>query len=144
MEEVIRVSNLNAYFGNIRALKDINISVKEKMVTAIIGPSGCGKSTFIRCINRLHEVVPNTKVSGEVLLNGKDIYSTDVDPIEIRRKVGMVFQKPNPFPILSIYDNVAAGLKLNGIKRKDNLDEIVKQTLKMAALWDEVKDKLNA
>ena len=144
MEEVIRVSNLNAYFGNVQALKDINISIKEKMVTAIIGPSGCGKSTFIRCINRLHEVVPNTKVSGEVLLNGKDIYSTDVDPIEIRRKVGMVFQKPNPFPILSIYDNVAAGLKLNGIKRKDNLDEIVKQTLKMAALWDEVKDKLNA
>ena len=144
MEEVIKVSNLNAYFGNIQALKDINISIKEKIVTAIIGPSGCGKSTFIRCINRLHEVVPNTKVSGEVLLNGKDIYSTDVDPIEIRRKVGMVFQKPNPFPILSIYDNVAAGLKLNGIKRKDNLDEIVKQTLKMAALWDEVKDKLNA
>ena len=144
MKEVIRVSNLNAYFGNIQALKDINISIKEKIVTAIIGPSGCGKSTFIRCINRLHEVVPNTKVSGEVLLNGKDIYSTDVDPIEIRRKVGMVFQKPNPFPILSIYDNVAAGLKLNGIKRKDNLDEIVKQTLKMAALWDEVKDKLNA
>jgi phosphate transport system ATP-binding protein len=144
MEEVIKVSNLNAYFGNIQALKGINISIKEKMVTAIIGPSGCGKSTFIRCINRLHEVVPNTKVSGEVLLDGKDIYSTDVDPIELRRRVGMVFQKPNPFPILSIYDNVAAGLKLNGIKRKDNLDEIVEQTLKMAALWDEVKDKLNA
>ncbi len=144
MEEAIRISNLNAYFGNIQALKDINIMIKEKMVTAIIGPSGCGKSTFIRCINRLHEVVPNTKVSGEVLLNGKDIYSIDVDPIEIRRKVGMVFQKPNPFPVLSIYDNVAAGLKLNGIKRKDNLDEIVEQTLKMAALWDEVKDKLNA
>ena len=144
MEEVIKVSNLNAYFGNIQALKGINISIKEKMVTAIIGPSGCGKSTFIRCINRLHEVVPHTKVSGEVLLDGKDIYSTDVDPIELRRRVGMVFQKPNPFPILSIYDNVAAGLKLNGIKRKDNLDEIVEKTLKMAALWDEVKDKLNA
>lgn len=144
MEETIRVSNLDAYFGNIQALKGINISIKEKMVTAIIGPSGCGKSTFIRCINRLHEIVPNAKVSGEVLLDGKDIYSTDVDPIEIRRKVGMVFQKPNPFPVLSIYDNVAAGLKLNGIKRKDNLDEIVEQTLKMAALWDEVKDKLNA
>lgn len=144
MEGAIKISNLNAYFGNIQALKDINISIKEKMVTAIIGPSGCGKSTFIRCINRLHEVVPHTKVSGEVLLDGKDIYSTDVDPIEIRRKVGMVFQRPNPFPVLSIYDNVAAGLKLNGIKRKDNLDEIVEKSLKMAALWDEVKDKLNA
>jgi phosphate transport system ATP-binding protein len=135
---------LNAYFGNTRALKDINISIKEKMVTAIIGPSGCGKSTFIRCINRLHEVVPNTKVSGEILLDGKDIYSTDVDPIEIRHKVGMVFQRPNPFPVLSIYDNVAAGLKLNGIKIKDSLDEIVEKSLTMAALWDEVKDNLNA
>ena len=144
MEEAIKVSNLNAYFGKTHALININILIKEKMVTAIIGPSGCGKSTFIRCINRLHEVVPNTKVSGEVLLDGKDIYSTDVDPIEIRRKVGMVFQRPNPFPILSIYDNVAAGLKLNGIKRKDNLDEIVENSLRMAALWDEVKDKLNA
>jgi len=144
MEETIKVLNLNAYFGNVQALKDINISIKEKMVTAIIGPSGCGKSTFIRCINRLHEVVPNTKVSGEVLLDGKDIYSADVDPIEIRRKIGMVFQRPNPFPVLSIYDNVAAGLKLNGIKRKDNLDEIVESSLRMSALWDEVKDKLDA
>ena len=143
MKEIIRVSNLNAYFGNIQALKDINISVEEKMVTAIIGPSGCGKSTFIRCINRLHEVVSNTKISGEVLLDGKDIYSADVDPIEIRQKVGMVFQKPNPFPVFSIYDNVAAGLKLNGIKRKDDLDDIVERSLRAAALWDEVKDKLN-
>jgi len=144
MEETIRVSNLNAYFGNIQALKDINISIKEKMVTAIIGPSGCGKSTFIRCINRMHEVVPNTKVSGEVLLDGRDIYSVDVDPIEIRRKIGMVFQKPNPFPVLSIYDNVAAGLKLNGLMKKGRLDLVVEQSLKMAALWDEVKDKLNS
>lgn len=144
MEETIKVLNLNAYFGKTQALKDINISIKEKMVTAIIGPSGCGKSTFIRCINRLHEVVPNTRISGQVLLDGRDIYSTDVEPIEIRRKVGMVFQKPNPFPVLSIYDNVAAGLKLNGIKREDNLDEIVESSLKMAALWDEVKDNLNA
>src|SRR3989338_9168226 len=144
MKEVIRVSNLNAYFGNIQALKDINISIKEKIVTAIIGPSGCGKSTFIRCINRLHEVTPNTKISGKVLLNGEDIYSADVDPMKIRQKIGMVFQKPNPFPALSIYDNVAAGLKLNGIKTKDYLEKIVEQTLKMAALWDEVKDKLNA
>ena len=144
MDERIKVSNLNAYFGNTRALKDINITIKEKIVTAIIGPSGCGKSTFIRCINRLHEVVPNTKVSGEVLLDGEDIYSADVDPIEIRRKIGMVFQKPNPFPVLSIYDNVAAGLKLNGIRKKDYLDEIVEESLRRAALWDEVKDKINA
>ena len=144
MEEKVRVSSLNAYFGRVQALKDINISIKEKRVTAIIGPSGCGKSTFIRCINRLHEIVPSAKVSGEILLDGRDIYSSGVDPIEIRRKVGMVFQRPNPFPVLSIYDNVAAGLKLNGVKKKDSIDEVVEQSLKMAALWDEVKDKLNA
>jgi len=144
MKEEIIVSNLNAYFGSVQALKDINISIQEKMVTAIIGPSGCGKSTFIRCINRLHEVVPHAKVSGKILLDGKDIYSAEIDPMDIRRKVGMVFQKPNPFPALSIYDNVAAGLKLNGITKRDHLDEIVEKTLKMAALWDEVKDKLNS
>jgi phosphate transport system ATP-binding protein len=144
MKEEIIVSDLNAYFGNVQALKDINISIQEKMVTAIIGPSGCGKSTFIRCINRLHEVVPNAKVSGKILLDGKDIYSSDIDPMDIRRKIGMVFQKPNPFPALSIYDNVASGLKLNGITKRDYLDEIVEKTLKMAALWEEVKDKLNS
>ena len=144
MEERVRILDLSAYFGNIQALKNINITVKEKMVTAIIGPSGCGKSTFIRCINRLHEVVPGAKVSGKVLLDGRDIYSSGIDSIEIRQKIGMVFQKPNPFPALSIYDNVAAGLKLNGIKKKDYLDEIVEQALRMSALWDEVKDKLNA
>lgn len=144
MKEEVRVTNLNAYFGNVQALKNINMTIKEKMVTAIIGPSGCGKSTFIRCINRLHEVVPNARVSGEILLAGKDIYLSDVDPIDIRRRVGMVFQRPNPFPVLSIYDNVAAGLKLNGIRKKDSLDEIVEHSLRMSALWDEVKDKLNA
>lgn len=144
MKEVIRVSNLNAYFGNTQALKNIAMAISEKMVTAIIGPSGCGKSTFIRCINRLHEVVASARVSGEVLLDGQDIYLAGVDPIEIRRKVGMVFQRPNPFPVLSIYDNVASGLKLNGMRKKSGLDAIVEQTLKMAALWDEVKDKLNA
>jgi phosphate transport system ATP-binding protein len=144
MKEEIVVSDLNAYFGSVQALKDINISIQEKMVTAIIGPSGCGKSTFIRCINRLHEVVPNARVTGKILLDGKDIYSPDVDPMDIRRKVGMVFQKPNPFPALSIYDNVASGLKLNGITKRSYLDEIVEKTLKMAALWEEVKDKLNS
>lgn len=144
MEEKIKVTDLNAYFGNTQALKQINISIAEKIVTAIIGPSGCGKSTFIRCLNRLHEVVPKAKVSGEVLLDDEDIYSPGVDPMQIRRKVGMVFQKPNPFPVLSIRDNVAAGLKLNGITHGDYIDRIVEQALKQAALWDEVKDKLNA
>lgn len=144
MNERVRVIDLNAHFGNVRALKDINISIKEKRVTAIIGPSGCGKSTFIRCINRMHEVVPGARVSGKIYLDGGDIYADDVDPIEIRHKIGMVFQRPNPFPILSIYDNVAAGLKLNGVRRKDRLDAIVEKSLRMAALWDEVKDKLSA
>jgi len=144
MEDEVRVSDLSAYFGDTQALKNINIAIKEKMVTAIIGPSGCGKSTFIRCINRMHEVVPNATVTGKVLLRGQDIYSPGVDPIEIRRKIGMVFQKPNPFPVLSIYDNVAAGLKLNGIRKRDDLDAVVERVLTMAALWDEVKDKLDA
>lgn len=143
MEEKIKVLELNAYFGNTQALKNINININNKMVTAIIGPSGCGKSTFIRCINRMHEVIPNTKVEGEILLDGENIYGSEIDPIEIRRKIGMVFQKPNPFPTLSIYDNVAAGLKLNGMRKKNQLYIIVEETLKMAALWDEVKDKLH-
>jgi len=144
MKEQVKALHLNAYFGGFHALKDMNIIIEEKKVTAVIGPSGCGKSTFIRCINRLHETVPGAKVTGQVLLDDKDIYAPDVDPIDVRRKIGMVFQKPNPFPLLSIYDNVAAGLKLNGIKNKKRLDEIVEKTLRMAALWDEVKDKLDA
>lgn len=143
MEERIKISELNAYFGNTQALKNININISNKMVTAIIGPSGCGKSTFIRCINRMHEIIPNTKVEGKILLDGENIYGNEIDPIEIRRKIGMVFQKPNPFPTLSIYDNVAAGLKLNGMRKKNQLYAIVEETLKMAALWDEVKDKLH-
>lgn len=142
MEEKITVKNLNAYFGTNRALKNIDMTIFSKMVTAVIGPSGCGKSTFIRCINRMHEVAPNTRIEGKILLDGKDIYDRNVDAIEIRRKIGMVFQKPNPFPTLSIYDNVAAGLKLNGIRKRSILDETVEDALKKAALWDEVKDKL--
>ncbi len=144
MNGQVKAINLNAYFGRVHVLKGINIAIEQKQVTAIIGPSGCGKSTFIRCINRLHEVVPGARLSGEVLLDGKNIYTSDVDPIEIRRRVGMVFQRPNPFPVLSIYDNVAAGLKLNGVRKRDRLDGIVEESLKMAALWDEVKDKLGA
>jgi phosphate transport system ATP-binding protein len=133
---------LNAWFGSKQALKDIDLTVKANAVTAIIGPSGCGKSTFIRCLNRMHELVPNARMSGQVLLDGKNIYSKETDSVQIRRRVGMVFQKPNPFPTMSIFDNVAAGLKLTGIKKGQNLDEIVKKSLQQATLWDEVKDDL--
>jgi phosphate transport system ATP-binding protein len=134
--------NLNAWFGPKQVLKEINLSVKANAVTAIIGPSGCGKSTYIRTLNRMHELVPNAKMGGKVLLDCKDIYDKDVDPVMIRRRVGMVFQKPNPFPTMSIYDNVAAGLRLTGARKGQNLDEIVKRSLEQATLWDEVKDDL--
>ncbi len=133
---------LNAWFGEKQALKDINISIKANAVTAVIGPSGCGKSTLIRTLNRMHELVPGAKITGQVLLDGHNIYSPDVDPVMVRRRVGMVFQKPNPFPTMSIYDNVAAGLRLTGFKKGKNLDEIVQKSLEQATLWDEVKDDL--
>lgn len=133
---------LDAWFDSKQALMNVNLTVKTNAVTAIIGPSGCGKSTFIRCLNRMHELVPNARMSGQVLLDGKNIYSNEIDPAQIRRRVGMVFQKPNPFPTMSIYDNVAAGLKLTGILKGQNLDEIVKKSLQQATLWDEVKDDL--
>jgi phosphate transport system ATP-binding protein len=134
--------HLDAWFGPKQALKDINLSVKTNTVTAIIGPSGCGKSTFIRILNRMHEITPNATLTGQVLFDGEDIYAKEVDPVMIRRRVGMVFQKPNPFPTMSIYDNVAAGLRLTGAKKGSNLDEIVKRSLERATLWDEVKDDL--
>jgi phosphate transport system ATP-binding protein len=143
VQNKITVEALNAWFGTNHALKNISLSFQENRITAIIGPSGCGKSTFIRCLNRMHEVVPGAKVSGKVLVDGKDIYERDIDPVNIRRCIGMVFQKPNPFPTMSIYDNVAAGLKLNGIKDKKILDKTVEESLKKAALWDEVKNNLN-
>ena len=117
--EKMQSIGLSAWFGTKQALKNINLSIRANCVTAIIGPSGCGKSTFIRCLNRMHELVPDSKVSGQVLLDGKDIYASEVDPVMIRRRVGMVFQKPNPFPTMSIYDNVAAGLKLTGIEDRE-------------------------
>jgi len=138
----IQSVGLSAWFGTKQALKDINLSVKANSVTAVIGPSGCGKSTLIRCFNRMHELVPGAKMSGQVLLDGKNIYDDDVDPVLIRRRVGMVFQKPNPFPTMSIYDNVAAGLRLTGVKKEKSLDETVKRSLEQATLWDEVKDDL--
>ena len=140
--EKMQSIGLNAWFGDKQALKDINLSVKANSVTAIIGPSGCGKSTMIRCFNRMHELVPEARMSGNVLLDGEDIYARDMDPVLVRRRVGMVFQKPNPFPTMSIYDNVAAGLRLTGVKKGKNLDEVVKRSLEQATLWDEVKDDL--
>jgi phosphate transport system ATP-binding protein len=140
--EKMKSIGLNAWFGTKQALKNINLSVRANSVTAIIGPSGCGKSTFVRCLNRMHELVPNSRVSGKVLLDGRNIYMKEVDPVQIRRRVGMVFQKPNPFPTMSIYDNVAAGLRLTGLKKGKSLDEIVKQSLEQATLWDEVKNEL--
>jgi phosphate transport system ATP-binding protein len=134
--------DLNAWYGAKQALKDINLLVKATSVTAIIGPSGCGKSTLIRCLNRMHELVPGAKMTGKVLLDGINIYASDIDPVLIRRRVGMVFQKPNPFPTMSIYDNVAAGLKLTGVKKSESLDDIVQKSLEKATLWDEVKDDL--
>lgn len=142
INEKMKTENLNAWFGHKQALNEINISIRTNVVTAIIGPSGCGKSTFIRTLNRMHELVPSAKMSGQVFLDGKNIYANEVDPVQIRRRVGMVFQKPNPFPTMSIYDNVAAGLKLTGVKKGQNLDETVKKSLQQATLWDEVKDEL--
>jgi len=143
MENKITVENLNASFGNKQVLHNIDLEIRKNRITAIIGPSGCGKSTFIRCINRMHEVVAGARVSGKVRIDGKDIYERDVDSVNIRRRIGMVFQKPNPFPTMSIYDNVVAGLRLNGVKDKKILDRTVEESLKKAALWDEVKNDLN-
>ena len=138
----IDIENLNAWFGSKQVLRDITMKIKENMVTAIIGPSGCGKTTLIRCLNRMHELTPGAKVTGRVLLGGGDIYGEGVDPVTVRRKIGMVFQKPNPFPMMSIYDNTVAGLKLNGVSDKHRLDETVEKSLKAAHLWDEVKADL--
>ena len=139
----MEVEGLNMYYGSFKALSDVSIKIAENKVTALIGPSGCGKSTFIRSLNRMHEIVPGARVEGIVTLDGEDIYTRDVDPVRVRRRVGMVFQKPNPFPTMSIYDNVIAGLKLGRRRKKSELDGVVEKTLKQAALWDEVKNKLN-
>lgn len=139
----IRTEALNAWYGNNRVLRDLSIDLREHAVTAIIGPSGCGKSTFIRCLNRMHELVPRARTSGKVILDGSNIYEKGIDPVKIRRRVGMVFQKPNPFPTMSIYDNVAAGLKLNGMRNLEKLDIAVRRSLEQSALWDEVKNNLD-
>jgi phosphate transport system ATP-binding protein len=138
----ITVRDLNAWFGKTQALYGITMEIPASQVTAIIGPSGCGKSTFVRCLNRMHETLPEVGVSGFVRIGNLDVYGNGTSPVEVRRRVGMVFQKANPFPAMSIYDNVAAGLKLNGFHSRRELDEIVEHALRMAALWDEVKDQL--
>ena len=142
MADGINVTKLNAWFGTSHVLRDIDLTIAPRAVTAIIGPSGCGKSTFIRCLNRMHEVVPEARVSGTVLLEGEDVYGPGVDPVEVRRRIGMVFQKPNPFPTMSVFDNVAAGLRLGGLRDRGVLNERVERALQAAALWDEVKDRL--
>lgn len=134
--------NVTVSYGGIDAVKNVTMKFKEKSVTALIGPSGCGKTTFLRCLNRMHDMTKNAKVTGKVMIDDTDLYSKEIDPIYHRRKVGMVFQKPNPFPTMSVYDNVTAGLRLNGIRDKRILDEIVEDSLKMAYLWDEVKNDL--
>jgi phosphate transport system ATP-binding protein len=138
----VSIRNLNAWFGMKQALKNINLDIKKNTATAIIGPSGCGKTTLIRCLNRMHEMTPGATAKGSVILDNIDIYDKKVDPVVIKRRIGMVFQKPNPFPTMSIYDNVAAGLKLNGIKDKRLIADIVQESLKGAALWEEVKNEL--
>ena len=143
MAKRIDVSGMSAYYGRFRAVEDISLTVEPRTVTAFIGPSGCGKSTVLRTLNRMHEVIPGARVEGKVLLDDVDLYGTSIDPVSVRRSVGMVFQKPNPFPTMSIYDNVAAGLKLNGIKAKGDLDSLVENSLRGANLWEEVKDRLN-
>src|ERR687888_1509200 len=133
---------LTALFGANAAVRDVSLLFPANTVTAIIGPSGCGKSTMLRCLNRMHELIPGTAVAGEVLLDDVNIYGADVNPVELRRRIGMVFQRPTPFPTMSIYDNVAAGLRVNGRRSRGDLDAAVERALRQAALWDEVKDRL--
>jgi phosphate transport system ATP-binding protein len=143
MAKRIDVSDLNVYYGAFKAVEGVTMTVEPRSVTAFIGPSGCGKSTFLRTLNRMHEVVPGGRVEGRVMLDDQDLYAAGVDPVAVRRTVGMVFQRPNPFPTMSIYDNVAAGLRLNGVRGRKALDEVVEKSLRGANLWNEVKDRLN-
>lgn len=142
MNNAFKIEKINVFYGGKQALKDVHLDITAKSVTAVIGPSGCGKSTFIRCLNRMNDLIPVFRFDGRIMYNGLDIYSKDVDVIDIRRRIGMVFQKPNPFP-KSIYGNIAYGLRIHGINKKDSIDAIVKTSLRKAALWDEVKNRLH-
>ena len=139
----VRIEKVNGWYGSKRAIKDVNLNVIDNAVTAFIGPSGCGKTTLLRCLNRMHEMTPGAHADGRVVVDGIDIYDKSIDPVVIRRRIGMVFQKPNPFPTMSIFDNVSAGLRLNGMNNKTIIREIVEESLKNAALWDEVKNELD-
>ena len=143
MAKRIEVKDLNVYYGSFKAVEDVTMTIEPRSVTAFIGPSGCGKSTFLRTLNRMHEVIPGGRVEGSVMLDEQDLYASNVDPVGVRRTVGMVFQRPNPFPTMSIFDNVAAGLRLNGTRNKKELTEVVERSLKGANLWTEVKDRLD-
>ncbi len=143
MAKRIDIKDLNAYYGGFKAVEDVTMTVEPRSVTAFIGPSGCGKSTFLRTLNRMHEVVPGARVEGSIRLDDRDLYARDIDPVAVRRTVGMVFQRPNPFPTMSIFDNVAAGLRLNGMKDKKRVADVVEQSLRGANLWNEVKDRLD-
>jgi phosphate transport system ATP-binding protein len=144
MDTIVKLDNLNVYFGQNHAVKSVTMDFRPNSVTAIIGPSGCGKSTVLRSINRMHDLTPGARVTGRIIFDDMDIYERSIDPVLIRRKIGMVFQKPNPFPAMSIYDNVLAGYRLNGRIDRNEADEIVEASLKRVALWDEVKDRLRA
>lgn len=144
MSKRIEVKDLNVYYGKFKAVEDVTLTIEPRTVTAFIGPSGCGKSTFIRTLNRMHEVIPGARVEGEVMIDGKNLYDADVDPVLVRRQVGMVFQRPNPFPTMSIADNVLAGVKLNNHRlSKSDAESLVEKSLKGANLWKEVKDRLS-
>ncbi len=138
----IQIDNLSAYYGTFRAVREVSMTIRPHSITAIIGPSGCGKSTFLRSLNRMHELIQGARIEGELLLDGVNLYAPNVDPVQLRRIIGMVFQRPNPFPTMSIYDNVVAGLRLTGRRPRAELDATVERCLQSAALWDEVKDKL--
>lgn len=143
MAKRLDIKDLNLFYGKFHAVENVSLAVPPKNVTAFIGPSGCGKSTVLRSLNRMHEVAPGARVEGKVLLDGEDIYASTVDPVEVRRTIGMVFQRPNPFPTMSIRDNVVAGLRLAGVKNKKELDEVAERSLRGANLWNEVKDRLD-
>ena len=141
MNEIIKVTDLNLWYGAAQALHHVNLNIPEKAITALIGPSGCGKSTFLKTLNRMNDLIPNVRITGEILYKGQDIFARDVDVNTLRKEIGMVFQKPNPFP-MSVYDNIAYGPRTHGIKSRARLDDIVEQSLRDAAIWDEVKDRL--
>ncbi|GAA4976187.1 phosphate ABC transporter ATP-binding protein PstB [Kineococcus glutinatus] len=144
MAKLIDVSDLNIYYGDFLAVESVSMTIEPRAVTALIGPSGCGKSTFLRSLNRMHEVIPGAHVQGKVVMDGQDLYGAGVDPVTVRRHIGMVFQRPNPFPTMSIYENVAAGVRLNAKRmKKSDLDDLVEKSLRGANLWAEVKDRLN-